>query len=242
MVPPMPHPLDGRKIVVTRAPDRAPELADRLIDLGASVVSVPMLAIAFIESPGLATALRSLGSGDLVVLTSSNGVEALVRSGVEPDCRLAAVGRTTAAALETHGMAPAVVPDRQTAADLASVVGRGSGRAVFVAAEAAGPDLENGLARNGWRVERHDAYRAQGVKPDTRAMSAATRCDYVTFTSGSTARGWKAAGGSQVACVSIGPSTTAVAESIGLPVVAEATTHDLDGLVAAVVGLVGSSS
>jgi uroporphyrinogen-III synthase len=34
--------------------------------------------------------------------------------------------------------------------------------------------------------------------------------------------------------VTIGPQTTRVAESLGLAVVAEAETHDLDGLIAAV--------
>jgi uroporphyrinogen-III synthase len=34
--------------------------------------------------------------------------------------------------------------------------------------------------------------------------------------------------------VSIGPQTTRVAESVGLVVAAEAASHDLDGLVAAV--------
>jgi uroporphyrinogen-III synthase len=37
-----------------------------------------------------------------------------------------------------------------------------------------------------------------------------------------------------VPAISIGPQTTRVARSLGLRVVAEAATHDLDGLVAAV--------
>ena len=43
-----------------------------------------------------------------------------------------------------------------------------------------------------------------------------------------------AALGVDIPVVSIGPQTTRVAESLGLRVVAEAETHDLDGLVAAV--------
>ncbi|MCP3935079.1 MAG: uroporphyrinogen-III synthase [Actinomycetia bacterium] len=227
---------------MTRSSDRSPELVDRLVDLGASVVAAPVLATTFLDSPELAVALRSLGPGDLVALTSSNGVEALVRSGVEPACAVAAVGRATAAALESNGLAAAIVPERQTAANLASTIGRGGGRVVFVAADAAGPDLERGLEANGWRVDRHDVYRTELITPDAAAMNAAARCDCVTFTSGSTAQGWRAAGGEEVPGVSIGPSTTRVAESIGLAVAAEAATHDVDGLIAAVVGLAGTSS
>ena len=51
--------------------------------------------------------------------------------------------------------------------------------------------------------------------------------------SGSAAQSF-AALGADIPVVSIGPQTTRVAESLGLRVVAEAETHDLDGLVAAV--------
>jgi len=51
--------------------------------------------------------------------------------------------------------------------------------------------------------------------------------------SGSAARAYAAVGGAAPA-VTVGPQTTRVAESVGLAVAAEAETHDLDGLVAAV--------
>ena len=51
--------------------------------------------------------------------------------------------------------------------------------------------------------------------------------------SGSAARAF-AALGVAIPAVSIGPQTTVAAEAAGLEVVAEAATHDLDGLVAAV--------
>ena len=57
--------------------------------------------------------------------------------------------------------------------------------------------------------------------------------DLVVLASGSAARSF-AALGADVPAVSIGPQTTRVAERAGLRVVAEAETHDLDGLVAAV--------
>jgi len=57
--------------------------------------------------------------------------------------------------------------------------------------------------------------------------------DVVVLASGSAARAYAAVGG-QAPAVSIGPQTSTVAESVGLTVAAEAETHDLDGLVAAV--------
>jgi uroporphyrinogen-III synthase len=57
--------------------------------------------------------------------------------------------------------------------------------------------------------------------------------DVVVLASGSAARAF-AWTGADVPAVSIGPETTRVARSVGLTVVGEADTHDLDGLVAAV--------
>jgi uroporphyrinogen-III synthase len=57
--------------------------------------------------------------------------------------------------------------------------------------------------------------------------------------SGSAARAYAAIGGKAPA-VSIGPQTSQVAASVGLTVAAEAASHDLDGLVAAVRDLMNS--
>jgi uroporphyrinogen-III synthase len=71
-------------------------------------------------------------------------------------------------------------------------------------------------------------YRTQLVQP-----SAVPEGDLVVLASGSAARSF-AALDADLPAVSIGPSTTRAAEAAGLRVVAEAKTHDLDGLVSAV--------
>jgi uroporphyrinogen-III synthase len=57
--------------------------------------------------------------------------------------------------------------------------------------------------------------------------------DLVVVASGSAARSF-AALGTDIPAVSIGPQTTEAAREAGLEIVAEARTHDLDGLIAAV--------
>jgi uroporphyrinogen-III synthase len=57
--------------------------------------------------------------------------------------------------------------------------------------------------------------------------------DVVVLASGSAARAYSSIGGAAPA-ISIGPETTRVAQSVGIEVIGEAITHDLDGLVAAV--------
>jgi uroporphyrinogen-III synthase len=65
--------------------------------------------------------------------------------------------------------------------------------------------------------------------------------DVVVLASGSAARAYAGVGGAAPA-VTIGPETTRVARSVGLEVAAEAATHDLDGLVAAVRDLMKSAT
>ena len=64
-------------------------------------------------------------------------------------------------------------------------------------------------------------------------MTSFPDADLVVIASASAARAL-AALRTDPACVSIGPVTSEVARRLGLQVVAEAETHDLDGLVAAV--------
>ncbi|HEY6031876.1 MAG TPA: uroporphyrinogen-III synthase, partial [Gaiellaceae bacterium] len=71
-------------------------------------------------------------------------------------------------------------------------------------------------------------YRTRLVRPETTPDG-----DGVVLASGSAARAFSWLG-ADVPAVSIGPQTTAIATKLGLRVVAEAETHDLDGLVAAV--------
>jgi uroporphyrinogen-III synthase len=70
-------------------------------------------------------------------------------------------------------------------------------------------------------------YRTRLLQPEPPAG------DVVVLASGSAARAYAGVGGAAPAAT-IGPETSRVARSVGLNVVAEAATHDLEGLVAAV--------
>ena len=65
--------------------------------------------------------------------------------------------------------------------------------------------------------------------------------DVVVLASGSAARAYAGVGGAAPA-VSIGPETSRIARSVGLEVAAEAATHDLAGLVAAVRDVMDSAA
>ncbi len=132
-----------------------------------------------------------------------------------------------------------VVAERAIAEGLLEALdGRVDGRRVLVArAEEARDVLPDGLRAAGATVDVVPLYRTLAEVPD---VQDALRADLVTFTSSSTARAFAAAFPAAdlaaVRGVSIGPVTTATMRELGIGLVAEASRHDLDGLVEALVG------
>lgn len=229
--------LTGRTVVTTRdSPGRLDQL---LAERGALVLHAPLIRIEPGE-PGWDTGLARLLTGAAwLVVTSQHGAraaEGLV--GAEP--RLAAVGTRTAEALaEAAGRPVDLVPDRQTAADLADAfpVAAAGELAVVLQGDLAGPALVEGLRAKGYTVVARTAYRTLPESPDRAIRGLVVRADAVTFASGSAARAWVAALGPDTprVVVAIGPTTAAAVEAAGIHVTHVAATADLVGLADAVV-------
>jgi uroporphyrinogen-III synthase len=121
-------PLAGKRILVTRAPDQASELADQLRALGATPILIPTIEIAPPTSfCALDAALASLRAYDLVVFTSANAVRAFQQRaahiGIMPSPRsIAVVGPATARAVEAIGLTVDIIPPVYTAESLAEAL------------------------------------------------------------------------------------------------------------------------
>lgn len=260
-------PLTGLRIVVTRARRQSASLAERLEDLGADVVEMPVIEIAGPDSwAELDQSIRLLAEGFFkwVVFTSGNSVEKLFEriDHARLDARafgrskVAAVGGTTAALLAHHGIRADLVPPKFTAAAVAEALGRGTGRVLLPRVQGAPSDVVDALSAAGWSVREVAAYRNLPAGRDTPGASAVARglFDVVTFTSASTVRNFVAvagrperlgleAGGSgnrAVAC--IGPVTASAAAEAGLRVDVVAEEHSVPGLVAALVDRFGRAA
>ena len=206
------------KVIVTRPRAQAGPLVERLEALGHEVVECPLIEIVPTGDEPVDT------SGyDWVVLTSPNGAEHFVRRRSGPLPRVAAVGPGTAEALRTHGIEPDLVPRVSTQEGLLAEFPRPPGRVLVAAARGARRTLVYELGADFVAL-----YDTALVRP-----SQLPRGDLVLLASGSAARSF-AALGADVPAATIGPQTTRVARRLGLRVVAEAPTHDLDGLVEAV--------
>jgi uroporphyrinogen-III synthase len=210
------------RVIVTRQRAQARPLVEALEALGAEVAECPLIEIERTSDDPVDAA-----GYDWVVVTSPNGADEIARRGrnLPP---VAAVGPGTAEALRAHGIEPAFVPRESSQDGLVREFPRPSGRVLFAAAEGArrAPVEELG-------ADFVPLYRTRLLTPEPPPG------DLVVLASGSAARAYAAVGGAAPA-VSIGPETTRAAETVGLTVAAEASTHDLAGLVAAVRDLMES--
>jgi uroporphyrinogen-III synthase len=204
------------RVAVTRPRAQAQPLVDRLEALGVEVVECPLIEIERTSDDPIDAA-----GYDWVIVTSPNGADELARRALNLP-RVAAVGPGTAETLRAHGIEPAFVPVESSQDGLLREFPRPAGRVLFAAAEGARrrPIEELG-------ADFVPLYRTRLLTPEP------PETDLVVLASGSAARAYAAVGGAAPA-VTIGRETTRVARALGLDVAAEATTHDLDGLVAAV--------
>jgi uroporphyrinogen-III synthase len=214
------------RIVVTRPEDRAGELAERLEALGHEVSVRPLIATESVGDEPI-----ELEGYDWVVVTSRTGAELVARRGVPPWPPLAAIGPGTAEALRSAGLEPALVPELSTQEGLVAAFPRPPGRVLFAGAEGARQHLADELD-----ADFVPLYRTVELHPPEPLDG-----DLVVLASASAARAFGRLR-SPLPAVSIGPETTKAARAEGVRVAAEAVTHDLDGLVAAVEAACSSPS
>jgi uroporphyrinogen-III synthase len=204
------------KVIVTRPRHQAGPLVARLEALGHTVVECPLIEIEPLSDEPI-----DVSGYDWLIVTSPNGADEIARRGKNLP-RVAAVGPGTAERLREHGIEPELVPRESSQDGLLAEFPRPPGRVLFAAAEHARRRPIDELG-----ADYVPLYRTRLLTPQPPGG------DVVVLASGSAARAYAGIGGDAPA-VSIGPQTSAVAREVGLEVAAEAPTHDLDGLVAAV--------
>ena len=204
------------KVIVTRPRAQAQPLVDRLEGLGHEAVECPLIEIVRTSDESIDCA-----GYEWLIVTSPNGADEIARRARNIP-KVAAVGPGTAETLRKHGIEPDFVPRVSSQDGLLAEFPRPEGKILFAAAENSRRRPIDELG-----ADFVPLYSTQLLSPDP------PEGDVVVLASGSAARAYAWIGGTAPA-VSIGPETTRVAESVGLTVVVEAETHDLDGLLAAV--------
>jgi len=246
--------LAGKRVVVTRAPHQAPEMAELLHQAGATPILYPCLAI---EPPedldALDAALKGAAAGeyDRLVLTSINTILILAQRLAAlalslPGLPVAAIGPKTAAAAETMlHLEVSVVAEEYVAEALAAALAPAPGERFLLPQSAiARPVLAGLLRAAGARVTAVDAYQTglgQGGEA-VPVMLAGGQIDSLTFTSSSTVTNFLERlaneGGdrrdlSGVCLAAIGPVTAATMAGLDLPADVVPADYTLSGLVTA---------
>jgi uroporphyrinogen-III synthase len=202
------------RVIVTRPRVRAEPLLNALRAEGFEPVACPV-----IETEAIDDGPIDVSCYDWVIVTSASGAAELEARHIGELPRVAAIGKTTAAALAARGIAVDFVPSLASQEGLLAELPRPVGRALFIGAERARRLLADELP-----ADFRAVYRTVELAP------APPDGELVLLASPSAAQAW-AKLGSTVPAITIGPQTTAAALAVGLTVVVEAATPDVAGLI-----------
>lgn len=248
--------LKGKRILITRAREQAGALAEQLRGMGATVIAIPSIEIRPPQSYApLDEAIRKIHEYDWLVLTSVNGVRALMErlehAKLTPahlsNLKFAAIGPATRKAIEARGLTVSVMPRQYIAESVVEALQEEvKGKSVLlVRAKVARDVIPQELRNAGATVNVIEAY--QTVVPQAsreRLRDVLSRPGQqphaITFTSSSTARNFLELLGEDnkylltgVILASIGPVTSGTLHELGLPVHIEAGEYTIPGLVKA---------
>ncbi len=250
-------PLKGKRIVVTRAPEQSRELIVQLEELGAEVVSIPLVSFHSVEDPTeFDEAIRSIGKYDWLLFTSQNAVRFFCERCWElgfscselqsPRPMIAVAGPTTAAMARDRGFrADHVARHSQGSALAKELWGAVTGRRVLLPrSDRAARDLPDALREGGAEVTEILAYRT--LMPEAAAQGTIREVsdgdvDVVSFASPSAFDNFSDALGrvrlkevaKRTKFAAIGPTTAAAIRAAGFEVAIEADEASSRGLVKA---------
>jgi len=252
------RPLFGRRIVVTRTRQQAGALSARLRLLGADVSELPTIKIIPPENlMEFGELVRDSFQYDWVVFTSPNGVTAFFDlffklyddARALGNARIAAIGPGTAKRVKDFHLAVDLQPEEAVAERLVEAFQQHESvenlKFLLVRAANARDVLPKRLTQMGAIVDEAIAYRTVPETDDTTGAKKRFTdegADLITFTSSSTVENFvamKLPWPQGIKTASIGPITSATMQQAGLKVDVEATQHDIDGLVDAILGLLG---
>jgi len=260
------RPLTGKRIVVTRSRTQASKLTAALQEKGADVIEFPTIEITPMEDySGLDRALKELETYSWIIFTSVNGVRFFFERLIKVDMtgqrvrdvrrlggiKLGVIGSATAEAVRGYGLVPDLVPSTFTSVGTIEAfkehrIELAGQNILLPGSEISGAYIPENLREMGANVDVVPVY--QNKKPQYTENNVeslfSSSPNLVTFTSSSTVKNlveiFAGMGKRElvhsIRGASIGPMTSDAARELGVPVVLEAETHTIEGLVRAVEG------
>ncbi|MDD5108595.1 MAG: uroporphyrinogen-III C-methyltransferase [Candidatus Omnitrophica bacterium] len=244
-------PLLGKRILVTRSREQASLLSEKLIDLGAEVIEIPVIKIVSLKADIQLQKAFSQNEYDWVFFSSQNGVaeftEFLKRTGKDSRifarAQVCAIGSETAKSLVRIGIRADYVPVQFCAKAIVkhfNDIKLKSGSALILRTKQAPDVLPDGLKKLGFKVKVIDLYDTLVEKKSAPKLKECLKqgVGLVTFTSSSSVKNFMELLGKDyrsllkgVCLASIGPVTSTTIREYGLKVNQEAMVYTIDGLV-----------
>lgn len=258
-------PLAGRRVVITRGADQASGFIKELESLGAEAIPFPtILTRPLVDPVDLDAAIGTLGEYSWVVFTSANAVGYFVARlrhhnldlRALGSVKVAAIGPASAAALAGAGITADMTPADYVAEGLVAEFEKlemAGVKVLLPRAVVARDVLPEQLREMGAQVSVAPCYETVTADSSPERVAGLLRTgkvSYVTFTSGSTVKGYAEilASESDVAellaatpAVCIGSVTEKTARELGLKVALVADESTTAGMVAAILKLVNES-
>ncbi len=247
------RPLQGMRILITRPKEQSEPLAEEVARLGGIPIEFPTIRIDPTSGDEeIERSAQNAGSYDWIVFTSANGAKLLLgtnaKKALEPrgqNPRIAAVGPSTAKAVEEFGLKCSFIPSDYLTASLAYELPDVNGqRVLLVRAEETDSHMASVLKKRGAKVDEIHPYRVTIAPPATPPDAY----DAILFTSPSTVLGFRETipesqaprNRNPIVCC-IGPVTARAAETQGFKVDVVAKEHTTQGIVNALVERVTSA-
>jgi uroporphyrinogen-III synthase len=254
-------PLQGWRILVSRAREQAGALSSGLRGLGAEVYEIPFIEIRPPRSfKALDESLKLVGEYEWLILTSVNGVRAMldrmallnIPKHALAHLNIAAIGPATRTALEREGLKVALTPREYVAESIVESFGnKVRGKRVLLCRAKIGRDvIPQELRGQGTFLDVVEAYETvtpQASRVELRALlrDPQRRPHVITFTSSSTVKNYVALLGIRsgrsplvegVLNASIGPVTSETLRQYRLSVDVQAAENTIPALIEAIVG------
>ena len=236
--------LLGKTFVMTRSLEQSEPLLSELVNMGAKVISIPLITI---DDPidggkGLEQKVKNLDAYKWVIVTSPNGAMRLLNkvkvSGKNYWPKVAVIGGSTAEVFKKSGITVDLIPEKTFSEGFLEAFPnpeKEDDKVLLVQAESVRSLLYEGLINAGWSVDKTVAYRNVTTEVETKLLREAKNADAIIFTASSAVNRYhELAGSSQPPdAVCIGPITGESARILGWKVF-EAKEQSVKDLIEAV--------
>ena len=234
----------GKTFVITRSLEQSEPLLSELVNMGAKVISIPLITIIdpIDDGKGLEEKVKNFDAYKWVIVTSPNGAMRLLNKvkvfGKNHWPRVAVIGRSTAEVFKQSGITVDLIPEKTFSEGLLEALPtpeKEDDKVLLVQAESVRSLLYEGLINAGWSVDKTVAYRNITTEVETKLLREAKNADAIIFTASSAVNRYHELAGSAQPpdAVCIGPITGESARILGWKVF-EAKEQSVKDLIEAV--------